>query len=199
MQKRFSNHLSPKGFTLIELLIVVAIISILAAIALPNFLEAQVRAKVARAETDLRTIATGLESYRVDNNNYPPENYQSPFLVDVWGTLAIPNAIKLRPLTTPVAYLTQLPHDLFDPGDDPINQTKPHTYHYAAKNDPLHPSELFFDGKGGNEEQRYCYWVMQSYGPDRGIDKDLPSYWQFPRYDPTNGTISIGNVLRLGP
>ncbi len=199
MHKRFLHHISRRAFTLIELLIVVAIISILAAIALPNFLEAQVRAKVARAETDLRTIAMGLESYRVDNNNYPAENYQSPFLVDVWGTLAIPNAIKLTPLTTPIAYLTQLPPDLFDPDDCPINQVEPHTYHYAAKNDPLHPTELFFDGKGGNEEQRHCYWVIQSYGPDRGVDKDLPTYWQFPRYDPTNGTISIGNILRLGP
>ena len=60
-----------KGFTLIELLIVVAIIAILAAIAVPNFLEAQVRSKVSRTRSDVRTIATGLESYAVDNNHYP--------------------------------------------------------------------------------------------------------------------------------
>ena len=57
-----------KAFTLIELLIVVAIIAILAAIAVPNFLEAQTRAKVSRVQSDLRTLATGIESYTVDNN-----------------------------------------------------------------------------------------------------------------------------------
>lgn len=62
-----------KGFTLIELLIVVAIIAILAAIAVPNFLEAQVRSKVSRAKSDIRTMATALESYAVDNNGYPPD------------------------------------------------------------------------------------------------------------------------------
>jgi len=60
-----------KGFTLIELLIVVAIIAILAAIAIPNFLQAQTRAKVSRAEADMRSIATALESYYVDHNEYP--------------------------------------------------------------------------------------------------------------------------------
>lgn len=66
------KSLHPKGFTLIELLIVVAIIAILAAIAVPNFLEAQTRSKVSRVKADMRTIATGLEIYRLDNNDYPP-------------------------------------------------------------------------------------------------------------------------------
>ena len=60
-----------KGFTLIELLIVVAIIAILAAIAVPNFLEAQIRSKVSRVKADQRSVATALESYYVDNNCYP--------------------------------------------------------------------------------------------------------------------------------
>jgi prepilin-type N-terminal cleavage/methylation domain-containing protein len=60
-----------KGFTLIELLIVVAIIAILAAIAVPNFLEAQVRSKVSRAHSDMRSLATAIESYMVDNNGFP--------------------------------------------------------------------------------------------------------------------------------
>ncbi len=68
-------HFRKQGaFTLIELLIVVAIIAILAAIAVPNFLEAQTRAKVSRAKSDMRTLATALESYYVDNNNYVPSS-----------------------------------------------------------------------------------------------------------------------------
>lgn len=60
-----------KAFTLIELLIVVAIIAILAAIAVPNFLEAQTRAKVSRVASDQRTYATALETYMIDNSAYP--------------------------------------------------------------------------------------------------------------------------------
>jgi len=60
-----------RAFTLIELLIVVAIIGILAAIAVPNFINAQERAKVGRARSDVRSIVNALEMYRLDNNNYP--------------------------------------------------------------------------------------------------------------------------------
>ena len=64
-------RLRNSAFTLIELLIVVAIIAILAAIAVPNFLEAQTRAKVSRAKADMRTEATALETYNIDWGTYP--------------------------------------------------------------------------------------------------------------------------------
>jgi general secretion pathway protein G len=59
------------GFTLIELLIVIAIIGILAAIAIPNLLNAVQRGKQKRTMSDMRAIATGIEAYAVDNNFYP--------------------------------------------------------------------------------------------------------------------------------
>src|SRR6478736_2329222 len=64
-----------RAFTLIELLIVVAIIAILAAIAVPNFLEAQVRAKASRAKSDMRTAITAIEAYAVDAGKYPVPRY----------------------------------------------------------------------------------------------------------------------------
>jgi len=63
--------LKKKGFTLIELLIVVAIIGIIAAIAIPNLLNAIQRGKQKRTMADMRAIGTAVESYAVDNNIYP--------------------------------------------------------------------------------------------------------------------------------
>jgi len=60
-----------KGFTLIELLIVVAIIGIIAAIAIPNLLNAIDRGKQKRTMADMRSVGTAVESYAVDNNVYP--------------------------------------------------------------------------------------------------------------------------------
>lgn len=128
-----------RGFTLIELLIVIAIILILIAIALPNFLAAQMRARVSREKSDMRTLALAIESLRTDRN---------VLLVDFWddddskirqvrfGNFGVnmltgepPTFITccrahgqnkrggttglFTPLTTPVPYLTTVPIDPF--------------------------------------------------------------------------------------
>src|SRR5690349_12754467 len=84
-----------RAFTLIELLIVVAIIAILAAIAVPNMLEAQTRSKVARTRADMRSVATAIESYRIDDNAYP-----------VAFGIAVNGRDSWAVLSTPVAYIT---------------------------------------------------------------------------------------------
>ena len=59
-----------KGFSLIELMIVVAIIAILAAIAIPNFLKFSMKAKTSEATTNIAAIRTSEESYRSENDVY---------------------------------------------------------------------------------------------------------------------------------
>ncbi len=95
MQKR-------AAFTLIELLIVVAIIGILAAIAVPNFLNARVRAKIAGTQQDLRNFANAMTQYHLDNTSYHAHRDTSN---------------QHFPLTTPVAYL---PHFLPDRFQHPV-------------------------------------------------------------------------------
>ncbi len=97
---RTTYNTQNSAFTLIELLIVVAIIGILAAIAVPNFLNAQTRAGISRVMGDFKAIDTALKSYQMDNNKYPPDR-GGPNVGD--GDDA-----SYSYLTTPIAYLASI-------------------------------------------------------------------------------------------
>jgi len=84
-----------KGFTLIELLIVVAIIGIIAAIAIPNLLNAIQRGKQKRTMSDIRSIGTAIESYQVVNG-YPPRQ-TSGDIAGATQNLLEPTYIKMLP------------------------------------------------------------------------------------------------------
>lgn len=179
------------GFTLIELLIVVAIIAILAAIAIPNFLAAQTRSKVSRVKEDMRSIGTGLEAYRTDNDNYP-EGY------DTWD-ISNPDREPLCVITTPIAYLTSVPRDIFFTGagyiDSQYTKSGPKPYWYWG----IPRKDVNFGLDGGMLRQ--CGWRLGSAGPDTRHGAGGTDIYEINwiDYDPTNGTISRGEIMRWGP
>ena len=187
------------AFTLIELLIVVAIIAILAAIAVPNFLDAQVRAKASRARSDLRTAATALELYRVDRSAYP--TMLSPGFTGGVAPLAgadlkwwyIPNA-----LSTPVAYVSS--SDLRCPfGGDrgraanfPDDIWRRYSYENVRELEGKTAAYPVLAGKYGpaaDASRRMGPWRVLCIGPDMAWNPMVT-------YDATNGTTSAGNIMR---
>lgn len=193
-----------RGFTLIELLIVVAIIAILAGIAVVNFLEAQTRAKVARVQADMRTVATGLEMYRVDHSRYPTYHYvENPDAGNNWsyhvggeitGLFQSPEFDGRNPVTTPISYLNTMPPDAFGKkGNENAPQTAQHWYvnwDYAIPR-VSGTHQVFF----AQLRQTQGMWRVHSNGPDgRGPDSEAGG--EHTSYDASNGTISRGDILR---
>jgi prepilin-type N-terminal cleavage/methylation domain-containing protein len=214
-----------RGFTLIELLIVVAIIAILAAIAVPNFLEAQTRAKVSRVKADIRSITTAIESYAVDNNKYP--FYNNPLDSDYAtynrttpGTLSHFEHRVPVSITTPIAYMTSLLNDVFvrkATGTEP-SENAPHPFHYSNDQDnsadpaaasgslAQYPVRYLYTAvvsppAGTNYANNAAVWLMFSHGPDLVDNNPDDSDPTRPpeSYDPTNGTVSSGDVYYFGP
>lgn len=188
------------GFTLIELLIVVAIIGILAAIAVPNFLNAQTRAKVSRVVADFRNLSTAIEQYRMDNNDYMP--------YPEWGghtTLKYLDA-----LSTPVAYISSA-ESIWDPfrhkGQADADGIMKKRYGYF---DPTsEPVAWFIPGSiyRGTELPGSFKWCLDSLGPDnlQGVEGSYvtsighPGAAGFIVYEPSNGLTSYGDIYRFGP
>jgi general secretion pathway protein G len=104
-----------RGFTLIEIMVVVVIIGLLAAIVAPNLIGNIDRAAVTRARSDIRSIETALNLYRLDNFRYPDTQQGLQALVSNPGDPAASNT---------KAYLNNIP-------SDPWNQ--PYRYQYPGQ------------------------------------------------------------------
>lgn len=181
------------GFTLIELLIVVAIIGILAAIAVPNFLNAQTRAKISRVFSDLRSEGTALEMYYQDWNKYP-----------LGPNEGIPP--RLRELTTPIAYMSQCALDPFVTLDAKADWWlgKDAYYHYAGDTDEaqwLPHNWDYFTGErfdmnskppGRVPFPKWIKYLHRSMGPDYSLNHSFA-------YMSSNGLHSIGDIVHWGP
>lgn len=213
------------GFTLIELLIVIAIIAILALIAVPNFLEAQTRAKYSRSLADMRSLMSAIASLNIDTGHLPIDNWDDDrdeglnILRTTFNSVGdLPSRTRmhiLAVLTSPVSYMTSLPAD-------PFVEMKPstlegemliNTYIYADQ-DPGIPSWIAApDGRlyNFNVEMLWHYYAAEwgangldpgqyaliGYGPDKifGTRINGVAGERGLPYSPTNGTVSAGDLI----
>ena len=179
------------AFTLIELLIVVAIIGILAAIAVPSFLNARIRAKVARAYSDIRSLRTAVESYYIDNNAYPN-----------CDTLERVNGVQFRggEIVEPIAYMSAIPSDPFNAQEGAHAGTTFDKNEYFYVNDGpggFWVDILLFASRNSTPPRENVKYLISSQGPD---DLSEIQVRRLPvEYASSNGLVTSGDIAVFGP
>jgi len=205
------------GFTVIELLVVIVIISIIAAIAVPNLMSANIRAKVSGVKADMGSIAIALEDYKIDDpdRNYPvepPSPYGHDEIAVSGQAFDDPSdALGLGKLVYPSdasepTYLKRIAGDPFNNNgvEDWEEDNTKHNYHY---------SYYTVDKDRNTSTSEAKYWALVSYGPDKdenidsytkawnAVDPNAPNHNTYKNlvYNPDNGITSSGDVVIIGP
>ncbi len=170
-----------KAFTLIELLIVVAIIGILAAIAVPNFLNARLKAQIAKVEAEMRAIDEAYSAYRLDNNQYPPHADRCK--------------AQHKFITTPIAYLSTSLEDPFQ------TEGETRTWEWFCGQYHAEPAAVEGAGRIGvaapeyYAQNRTAAFFLKSVGPDQDGSITGGQEYFLP-YDISNGLVSKGTIYR---
>lgn len=213
------------GFTMIEILVVLVIIAILGAIAVPNFAKAKHRARVTRSQNDMQSIAIALEAYCLDNDKqYIPCSIWEPNVKLHNEIGKITDYQRQCKLTTPVAYLPDVIPDpfqanLLDPSD-PIHCKGYYGYWEKTGFDIMYPPNALDNRWASGAEGSAAFNQEAPFGPDgktkmwgiKSPGPDLIWNWadmkevnppsvsaQYTQYDPTNGTTSHGDIILMGP
>ena len=172
-----------RAYSLVDLVIAVATLFILAAVAIPNYMEANTRSKVARVKSDFRNMALAVEGYAVDNKDrYPPEFiHEDPIT-------GIPKSFVY--LTTPVAYMNET---LASPFVDRQGISLYYYYNWFMRyGHPINPDADYYGYQTPWLNGVYS-WILLCQGPASVVLLPVTPY------DPTNGTMSIGTIFVAGP